>query len=224
VSQETHAELERGVIELIGAVEDETGYFKASVANYLHQAWAHDHADTRIVEYCIPLVEAIIHMRWGKLQELPIEKDEMVSILIIDVCRSLPSIKIGAGKIYSYLTVMLNFKVINMLNKYGTKRPEVDLDQDIPQACQDDEASQLRAELVAHAFQTHMVSGALMAALSDGWAWEATPRALVKSIAEKVGMPVATVDRAYRDIMAGYKRKNVRYLCKARKGASDDRL
>ena len=126
--------IEQDVLNELDDTVLSTHYFKEDVAQYLYQAWVINNEDTRILVYCFPLLQSII-VRYVRFMNDAngLEKTEVFNNLCLIVLQHLPKYKPGNGRLYTYLTLICNFKLKDQLTastKYINKHYSLDEEWD----------------------------------------------------------------------------------------------
>jgi len=93
-------EIEREVLTKVQT--SSTLYFKEEVAQYLYRAWQQDNKDTRIVEYCMPLIQSLMVSRVKLISLNKLEPLEVFNQMAYHILRVLPNYNKDLGKLYTY--------------------------------------------------------------------------------------------------------------------------
>ena len=109
-------------------------YFKEEVAQYLYNAWLKDNGDTRIIEYCFPMIQSIIVKHINLLNGLPQEEvfNSLVVILLEHLPKYKPTFNDKKRRLFTYFTLILNFKIKDILtHNIKIKNTEYSLEEDM---------------------------------------------------------------------------------------------
>jgi hypothetical protein len=107
--------LEQEVIEILGKeYEPTSNYFKEDVAQYLYKGWLEtNHDDTRLLIYTFPMIKSIMVKHKKLFDEL--EPEDVFNSLCIILLEHLSKYKPTTGKLYTYFTLILNYKIKDII-------------------------------------------------------------------------------------------------------------
>jgi len=91
-------------------------YFKSSVADYLYYHWMVNNFDTRIFQYCFPLIQALMLKKVNLLMNH--NQREVFNILCLDLMESMDKYDVLRGStIYSYATQTVSYRILDFNNE-----------------------------------------------------------------------------------------------------------
>jgi len=191
----------------IGNVYYETGYFKESVGRYLLGRWRQDPSDARIIEYVLPVVESRVRMSWSRLHTLPVECEDMIHDVAMDLLPYFNRYDESKGNLFNYLTTVVIFKVMGLPDRYADTNT-VGVDDMTPDEWEVAPCGPAEAPSVA----THQdvlkhvegIAGAAAVIADEMRSGNNTMSAIIGAIVLKTHAARPRAAKAYHDVMGTY--------------------
>lgn len=120
-------QIEAEAIKHIGKIKDTKNYFKEEVGQYLYNKWKEDSSDQRVLIYLFPMIQSIMVKYLAYFNGL-LQEDVFNSLCII-MLEHLPRYKKESGRLFTYSTMILSFKLKDILTantKYNNRYLELE--------------------------------------------------------------------------------------------------
>lgn len=114
--------LEQSVLDELGLERDTRYYFDERVARHLYAAWKADRTDNRIIQYSLPIILAMSKKNTKMFTNIGLTWGEIFNILTIGIINALSAYKPSRGRLYSYLTKTLTFRVYDLNQHYKREK------------------------------------------------------------------------------------------------------
>lgn len=120
--------IERETLASLGIESPGNAPFKEIVAQELYKAWVADNSDMRLLTYSFTRIQSLMVKFVVRLQATRLEEQEVFNTLCVQLLQALPKYRPERGRIFTFVTLTMNFRILDLCRTKGEPEPLEDWD------------------------------------------------------------------------------------------------